>query len=171
MTARKSDEIKKLAGTFRPQRALPPDFVALLSELPPAPKSLSDEAKNQWLALAPAVLAVGISQADFAAYALLCETLASAELARREIERDGMMIAAGKVGHKSHPAIGVMEHARVQAANLLDRFHLTPKSRIGTAPPKTPRSTFGKDGRATVREGDTATADFWNRFGLPENVP
>jgi terminase small subunit-like protein len=100
---------------------------------------------------------------------LLAETLATAEQARLEVERDGFVIASGKSGHRSHPAIPVMEHSRTQAAALLDRFHLTPKSRVGAAP-KGPTSVFGKNGRAVVHgsDADAQAAEFWGRFNLPE---
>jgi P27 family predicted phage terminase small subunit len=133
MTARKSDEIKKLAGTFRPQRSLPPDFAALLEELPVPPKHLSDGAVAQWRALCPAVIELGISRCDLVAFALLCETLWTAEETRREIERDGYMIAAGKTGHRLHPSAPIMQAARAQAQTLLTQFHLTPRARVGTA--------------------------------------
>ncbi len=124
---------------------------------------MSDGAAAQWRALSPAVIELGISRADLVAFGLLCETLATAEECRQQIATAGYMIAAGKSGHRLHPAVPVMEHARSQAQALLTAFHLTPKSRIGVAEPK-PRSAFGKDGRATVRGGDEKAADFWERF-------
>jgi P27 family predicted phage terminase small subunit len=169
MTSRKSNEVKHLAGTFRRQRALPPDFAALLEELPVPPKNLSDGAAAQWRALSPAVIELGISRCDLVAFALLCETLWTAEETRREIERDGYMIAAGKSGHRLHPSAPIMQAARVQAAALLTAFNLTPKSRIGITTPK-PRSAFGRDGRATVRGADEKAAALWERFAVPEDA-
>jgi P27 family predicted phage terminase small subunit len=173
MTARKSNQVKKLAGTFRPQREVSPDFLQQLAELPEPPEELPDGAKRQWLALAPAVCAAGIASADLAAFQLLTVTLATAEECRRQIEREGYTVPSSKFGSRSHPAVTTMQQSRAQAASLLQQFALTPRSRAGAEPPRTPTSVFGRNGQATTTavQSEAAGEEFWSRFDLPTDRP
>jgi len=132
MPSRRSEFSKLLAGTSRPDRDPKSDPAARLTETPDAPDYLSDNAKIQWYRVAPAAVALGtLSEADFAAFALLCETLATAEEARAVVARDGFLVATENGGQKAHAAIKVLETARNQARGLLADFGLTPRGRQG----------------------------------------
>ena len=139
---RRSDSAKQLSGTARPCRDPKADPAARLTEVPDAPETLSDSAKVQWYRVAPAAVALGtLSEADFAAFALLCETLATADEARAVVAREGFLVPTENGGQKAHAAIKVLETARNQARGLLSDFGLTPRGRQGVdvlPPPREP---------------------------------
>jgi P27 family predicted phage terminase small subunit len=132
MPSHRSEFSKLLAGTSRSDRDPKSDPAARLMETPEAPEYLSDNAKIHWCRVAPAAVALGtLSEADFAAFALLCETLATAEEARTVVARDGFLVPTENGGQKAHAAIKVLETARNQARGLLSDFGLSPRGRQG----------------------------------------
>lgn len=100
-----------------------------LARCPKPPAHLSAGAKTEWKRLAPVVHKLGTMRgADLTAFALLCSTLATATEAAEVVRREGMTLATGSGGTRSHPAIKAMETARGQAQRLLAEFGLTPRS-------------------------------------------
>jgi P27 family predicted phage terminase small subunit len=132
MPARKSAGRKSASGTLRHHRDPKSEQAPRLEEPPHPPAHLSDGAKREWRALAPAAWTIGtLTVADLVAFALLAETLATAEAARQTVAAEGFSVSTGDSGQKAHPAVGAMAAARGQARQLLDAFGLMPRSRQG----------------------------------------
>ena len=131
MTTRKAIRAKMAAGTNRPDRK-PKNFSSRLMRVPSPPAHISISAAVQWRRLAPVLTNIGVlSTADLCTLALLCETLATEEVAREIVEAEGLATATSDGGLKPHPSVRIMETARAQVAALFKEFGLTPRSRAG----------------------------------------
>jgi P27 family predicted phage terminase small subunit len=147
MPARKSNARKSVNGSLRADRAPRAEPAQRVPEAPTPPAHLSDGAQAQWRALAPAAFELGtLATPDLVAFALLAETLATAESARQTVASEGFTVATADGGSKSHPAIRVMETARAQARPLLHSFGLMPLSRqsMDVHPPRRNETPFSK---------------------------
>ncbi len=131
---RKPDSKKKVAGTFRPDRAKRPTQADGMTVAPSPPEHLTSLAQTEWDRLAPLICEQRtMTQADLRGFELLCETLGTAQLAQDAIARDGLTLGVqGKV--RAHPATKILEAARSQATRLLIEFGLTPRSRAHVEP-------------------------------------
>ena len=135
---RKSPALKAVQGTERRDRQLKPEISERLKQPPTAPKHLSPSARAHWRRVAVAAVGLGtLTRADLSVLELLAVTLETEELARETVAREGMMVATESSSGKAHPALRVMEKARGQAAALLQRFGLDPRSRqsVDVRPP------------------------------------
>jgi P27 family predicted phage terminase small subunit len=146
---RKPDTAKKVAGTFRPDRAKRRPKTKGLAVVPVPPGHLTDSARAEWLKLAPLVTEQRtLAPADLRGFEMLCETLATVTQAQTVIATDGLTI--GKEGGtvRAHPAVKIMEAARGQATRLLIEYGLTPRARghVEPASEATPNNPFAEIG-------------------------
>jgi P27 family predicted phage terminase small subunit len=135
---RKSPALKAVQGTERRDRQLRPEISERLKQPPAPPRHLSPRARTHWRRVAAAAVGIGtLTRADLSALELLSVTLATEEEAREVIAKEGMMIKTEASGGKAHPALRVMATAGAQAARLLERFGLDPRSRqsVDVRPP------------------------------------
>lgn len=132
MPSRRSNQAKNLSGTARADRVPKPEMAERLRTPPKSPPNLSDRAKAEWDRVAPAVVGLGtLTSADLRAFELLAQTLATATEATEALATDGLSVRTGDGGLKPHPAVRIMETARMQARALLAEFGLTPRGRQG----------------------------------------
>jgi P27 family predicted phage terminase small subunit len=125
----KSNRRHALEGTLRRDRHGPVPAGARLRKVPPVPRELTEHARPHWRRLARVLVEIGtIRAADLPALMLLAETLASIDIARATIEREGMTVVS-RGATKAHPALTMLDKARAQAVSLLDRFGLNPVAR------------------------------------------
>lgn len=98
MTTRKSAATKKLHGTDRRDRGLPPPVATVAADVAHPPATLSTAARDEWAALAPAAIALRtLDSTSTRAFAMLCEQLALAEKARAEIATAGTTLPTESV--------------------------------------------------------------------------
>lgn len=136
------------------------------------PSGLSGRARDIWTELAPRCLDMGtLTVADGRSFGLLCELLATQELAQKEKDRDGFapfvlettVDGAGNehVKQQEHKAL-VLERRTASAVKpYLQMFRLEPGSRVTMQPRKTERDKKSKwDGLLTgaATSGTTAKA-------------
>jgi P27 family predicted phage terminase small subunit len=134
---RKSNEQKRLAGTYRKDRDVKPTAGERLTEAPEAPDAMSRGAVQEWEALAPVLVKLGtICRGDLRAFEQLCETLATANALQSVIEAEGILLKMGNGAYKTNPAQKSLEVARAQAMRMYDQFGITPKARnyVSAAP-------------------------------------
>jgi P27 family predicted phage terminase small subunit len=142
---RTSDASKRLAGTYRSDRAKRRPSVNGLVTVPAAPDHLTELARKEWHRLAPLVAEQRtLTQADLRGFELLCDTLASAAQAQEVIAREGMTITGDGGKIRAHPAVKILEAARAQATRLLIEYGLTPRARghVEPAADTTPHNPF-----------------------------
>ena len=100
-----------------------------LEEIPPAPDTLSNGAKQQWDAIVPIIFDLRTARpADLPAIEMLCEIKADIRALEEAIRNEGFTIEAGSGGRKAHPAMKSLQAARSQAKVLLNQFGLLPDS-------------------------------------------
>ena len=100
-----------------------------LDSVPVPPDALSEDAKQQWLTLAPLIYEMQTARiADLPTLELLCEIKADVHSLEEAIRDEGYTIEAGSGGRKAHPAMQTLTATRRQAQNLLDKFGLVPGS-------------------------------------------
>ena len=134
---RKSNEQKRLEGTYRKDRDKQPAAGERLTEPVPAPDAASRGAKKEWDALMPVLVSLGtICKADLRAFLQLCEILATANALQAVIEAEGILLKMGNGAYKTNPAQKSLEVARNQAMRMYDAFGITPKARsyVSVAP-------------------------------------
>ena len=97
MPTRKSNARKSVNGSLRADRAPRAEPAQRVPEAPPPPAHLSAGAQAQWRALAPAAFELGtLTTPDLVAFALLAETLATAESARQTVASEGFTVGTGQ---------------------------------------------------------------------------
>ncbi len=115
-----------------------------LTKAPLAPKTLSQNAKQEWKVLASVLVELGtICKADLRALEMLCEILADASRLQKMVNIEGLLLETGTGGKKANPAVKSLETARNQAERMLANFGLYPKARnyVSRAPePEGPNS-------------------------------
>lgn len=128
---KKTNELKRLSGTYRADRDKPAQTAGeRLTEAPEPPDTLSRGAKQEWQGLACVLVELGVlTLADLRTLALLCETLATVTELENTIQREGFTIAAATGGHKAHPALKALETTRNAAHRMLGDYGLHPKAR------------------------------------------
>lgn len=140
---------KRLAGTYRGDRAKPPVKGNGVAEAPEPPEHLSEQAQAEWRRLAPIVAAQNtLTQADLRGFEILCDTLAAIVEAQKVIAAEGLTIVTARGGVRSHPAIKTLESARAHAIRMLNDYGLTPRARNHVEPtndpdPKNPFAELG----------------------------
>lgn len=123
-----SEASKRLAGTFRPARAVPP--AERLTAPPRAPAGMSKAAAAEWRRLAGVLVHNGVlSAGDLTALGLLAEALATAREMRAVVMAEGLLVQGDRGARKAHPAARLAVDARAEALRLLEAFGLTPASR------------------------------------------
>jgi P27 family predicted phage terminase small subunit len=132
MPPRQSNERKRAAGTFRPDRNPRRSPIEPLGDAPSPPGYLSAGAKREWGPLTRVLVDLGvIVEADLRSLALLCEVLASEAEYRAQIARDGALLIAPNGTRRANPIVKMLEASRNQAARMLSSFGLDPKGRQG----------------------------------------
>lgn len=144
---KKPTELKVLQGTFRKDRdgGDPPDF-GKLTEVPPPPDSLENQAKVKWEQLAPRLVAQGLLQpTDLDMLEAYCMWFQIEHMARTELGTEVSLTGAmgGKI---KNPAITVLKEATDQIKKIGALFGLDPPS----------RASLGL-GKASGNQSDLAT--------------
>jgi P27 family predicted phage terminase small subunit len=143
---RKPDTAKKLAGTFRRDRAKRRPKVSNLATVPQPPAHLTALARAEWHRIAPVICAQKtLAATDLRSLELLAEVLATGTLAQQTLARDGLTLRdGGKV--RSHPCVKILEGVRAQAIRLLIEFGCTPRARghVEPASDATPNNPFAE---------------------------
>lgn len=132
----KPSALKKLEGTFRPDRAAPRE-VSPPPGVPDAPEWLDEEARAEWERIVPHLAKLRIlAEIDRGTLADYCTAHSLAVASTVEYQREGLMVDTPH-GPRKHPLIKVAQEARAQARVLAQEFGLSPSSRTRiSAPPK-----------------------------------
>lgn len=131
----KPSKLKKLQGTFRPDR-VPPKEMAPPPGTPARPEWLDEEAAAEWDRVVPQLVACGVlCDVDRASLANYCAAVSLAAQATREYQEDGLMIDGPNETKVKHPMIAVAKEARAQARLLGAEFGLTASSRSRISEP------------------------------------
>jgi len=121
--------IKKLRGTDQPCRMNEnePDP----EPLPPDPPShLSKEAKKYWKETFKLLAGVGVlPEMDGDTLSLYCETKAKWVYAKKQLEKDGLVIIAQSGFPVQNPWLQICNKAFDQMMKILTEFGMTPSSR------------------------------------------
>ena len=152
MSARKSDALKAVLGTFRPDRAR--DIPRFTPAVPRPPATLSPTARGFWKELASLlcqgrVLTVG----DRQGLTLLCEALALHRAATAVITAQGMTYEtvneAGVTMIRPRPEIAIADAAWKNCMRGLTAFGLTPAARgnVTVTPPARSANPFDEFSR------------------------
>lgn len=98
-----------------------------LQDIPAPPETISEAARQEWLALiASVVLVERTRRVDLRSFDSMCEILADCRsLEAAAIHKEGYCVESGG-GPKPHPALRSLESARRQAVSLLARFGILP---------------------------------------------
>jgi P27 family predicted phage terminase small subunit len=131
----KPTALKLVQDTQRSSRANPAE-PSLPVAMPKAPETLSQRAKESWDLFAPQLVAMGVlTEADFSALELLCETRAEWLDASDEIDAHGRAVYesvdenSGKLMIRTHPSVTQRADAARRMQSLLSDFGLSPSSR------------------------------------------
>jgi P27 family predicted phage terminase small subunit len=130
--ARKSAASKALSGTSRPcrERAALELTANRLIDVPKPPVGMTSAEKTAWGRFMPSIVALGTATAaDIPALRLLAETLATADQAKKQLDRDGLVLMNAAGGARSHPALEALGKARAQAERLMGHFGMYPRAR------------------------------------------
>lgn len=131
---RKSDEQKRLEGTYRADRAGGKPASSNAITLPPPPEHLGDRARLVWLELAEVVDPLRImTAADVPAFEMLAVAIAICREASVEIARDGLVIeihgSQGQTRRVQHPPLAILATYQKNASMMLTRFDMAPSER------------------------------------------
>lgn len=132
--------MKKARGTYRRDRTAANEMTPPVMT-PGMPEWLDEEARAEWLRVAPMLEGLGVlAEADRAALAAYCAAQSLAVQATRQYQREGLM-PKPKKGSKMarvHLMVKVAQEARAQALRIGAEFGLTPaaRTRVSAPPPK-----------------------------------
>ncbi len=131
----KPTALKKLQGTYRPDRAARNEVTPQLGE-PPCPRSLTGEARAEWRRVAPELVRLQVlAIVDAGRLADYCRAHALAIKAAGKAAQQGEVIETER-GPARNPWHVIAQEARAQARLLAQEFGLTPSSRSRVeAPP------------------------------------
>ncbi len=97
---------------------------------PECPEWLSDDGKQEWARLAPALHALGrLTPEDVAAFAAYCQSVAMFKLATEQVRKDGLMVEGSQGQKRTHPAVQAADNALKQIHRFALEFGFTPSSR------------------------------------------
>lgn len=146
----KPSSMKKLAGTFRKDRAAVNEFEPEAG-IPNPPEYVRRDrlALAEWELVVPILINGGVttSEIDQSALARYCTARSLEETATRLYQDEGIVVAIYKMprgrpkkkgppaapilsGYQPHPAVGIADRARMQANVLGAKFGLTPSDRV-----------------------------------------
>ena len=137
MTAPAPTALKRLRGTYRPDRAHSEPQPA--STRPQCPRWLTGDARRAWRRLAPVLHRSGLlTQADRNALARYCQLWSRYLSAEQHLQEHGSIhkLPSGYVAQS--PYVAIAKQLSVLLAQLESSFGMSPasRSRISVAPPK-----------------------------------
>jgi P27 family predicted phage terminase small subunit len=116
----KPTKLKKLEGTFRPDRAVANEL-ELTPGIPERPDWLDAEGKREWDRVVPQLAAKGIlCDVDQGMLANYCAALSLAVKATKAYQKQGLTVKT-PFGPQKNPMIKVAQEARAQAKQLEDK--------------------------------------------------
>jgi P27 family predicted phage terminase small subunit len=133
------NEAKKLAGTYRPDRAHSEPNTQRPAKCPSAPAGMNDAEKLIWKDVAKACYNMGIlANSDLFELRLLVENMHLLNILKQDIELNGVKInvpdSQGNVKIVTNPAM-VSYQIQLKTVNtLMQQFGLTPVSRTKATP-------------------------------------
>jgi P27 family predicted phage terminase small subunit len=128
-TRKKPQALKKLQGTYRPDRDGGADD-ALSDKKPNCPAWLSKEAKSEWRRIANDLHDAGLLKyVDRAALAAYCEAYGRWQQAEKLVQEKGLLVKTKNGNVIQSPAVGVANVAMRDMLKLLKEFGMTPVSR------------------------------------------
>lgn len=117
------------AARVKEREATEPD-VALFDEAPLPPPYLSDEAKEFWLEIVPALHSAKIlAQSDIPALGTYCEAYSQWRKATDRVNKTGLVIIGSDGIPRINPYFTVAEKCARQMQRLWGEFGMTPASR------------------------------------------
>jgi P27 family predicted phage terminase small subunit len=129
---RKSDDLKKRHGTFRPDRKKPaPKKSASLR----MPSGLAPDIQAAWRRFAPLVAEHGVTPADTTALVDLCTCVVRLQQAEAAIAQHGVLVDGYRGSLVKNPAVAVAMQYRAAFHRWCDAFGLTPAAREKLAAP------------------------------------
>ena len=133
MSKRKSDGEKRVAGTFRPDRAVHQPALWELEGTAAMPRGvLSGSAQKAWHAWAQDLQALGLlTRLDGPMFALVCTWMGVAMDADRELRVHGIVCDDGRGREAKNRALTVLRAASAELRQLSGAFGLTPADRAG----------------------------------------
>jgi phage terminase small subunit len=97
-----------------------------LQSIPEPPKTISEAARQEWMALIEPVVHVERTRpVDLRSFELLCEILADIRGLEAAIRKEGYSVESSG-GLKPHPGLRGLENARRQTVSLLAKFGILP---------------------------------------------
>ncbi len=137
----KPTNIKKLQGTFRPDRILPgepqPEIV-----IPKCPTWLKGLARREWKRITPKLFALGcVSEIDVMQLASYCLAVQMVADCTKIIEEEGLTCLTSKGTIVQRPEVGMRNTAMSLLKSFGAEFGMSPASRtrISVAPPAVPK--------------------------------
>lgn len=132
MPRKKTEQEKKLAGTWRPDRARPKDSLTPLAHAPRMPRGMEAGAKAYWRKWAPMLAGVGIlTELDVPALAEMCHVAHRLAQAEALITELGSVITGRDQQPVRNPAILIAAGYRHALQNYAAKFGMTPDGRAG----------------------------------------
>jgi len=132
----KPSALKKLEGTYRPNRARREAFPELPDDLIP-PDWLSEPAQAKWHELAPVLADNGLlTECDLDTLAIYCATWVRWKDAEAALQREGMTTTAQSGYKQVSPFYTIASKSQAELRALADRLGLNPsaRSRISIQP-------------------------------------
>lgn len=127
----KPTTLKKLEGTYRPDRASSTEPQPPVPERAPyAPRYLSDDAKKEWRRVVSVLIDLGLyTDLDYAALAMYCQAYGRWVRMERELADEDLVLVGSEGGMYQNPKLHVANKAWEQMRKILSEFGLTPSSR------------------------------------------
>jgi P27 family predicted phage terminase small subunit len=127
---RKSDAEKKIAGTWRKDRAQTAARVTFASKVVKPPRGANADVRAFYRRHAQALVDKGLlTEADESAFQLMAESYAIAREAWRVVQKEGFFRRDENDVQRRHPGIQVHRDALATFTRLAAHFGLTPKAR------------------------------------------
>jgi P27 family predicted phage terminase small subunit len=152
---RKPDEIKKLEGTYREDRANP-DAPVYRAAPPPMPDWLSVPAAAEWCRHVPLLAEKRVlAETDLGVLAAYCSAVGDQQLANETLKHSPRFYESEGGLWKEHPAAKASRDAGQQVRMLANELGLSPASRskvspLPEAPEKDPMEAPAPKRRAAV---------------------
>lgn len=124
----KPSAIKKLQGTYRPDRS--PNEAHPAVEVPPMPKGMSAAAKEHWDYYAEMLVGLRLlTVADWGAFTRICTVWGRIRELERSLAKTGYTNVTAKGYVQQRPEVAMLHKAEVEYRQLTDRFGLNPAAR------------------------------------------
>lgn len=127
----KPTAVKRLQGTYRPDRANPREpSIQALETLPRCPAHLIGEARRTWGTMGRQLINMGIlSHADLPALEAYCTIYARWKDAQAKLDEFGVVMKGPDGWFKQSPYLAIVDNCLKHMRSFMGEFGITPSSR------------------------------------------